>query len=97
MRNKKTYNNDDYAYTDENGYYHLIIDGKDVLEGKKVEEYHSDENGDYEHRGEDEELEAGRVGRLEEELTDRQAAHRRDHGERQEPTSGRVRGDVVEP
>lgn len=42
--------NGDYAYKTEDGYFHLIREGKDLLEGLKAMQCHSYPNGDYDYR-----------------------------------------------
>jgi len=53
-----SYDNGDYKYRTqyktENGYYHLIRDGKDLLENKKAVDCFSYDNGDYKYRTENE-------------------------------------------
>lgn len=47
------YNNRDYEYKTEDGYVHLIRDGKDLLDGKKAIDCDSFVNRDYQYQTED--------------------------------------------
>ena len=47
-----SYDNGDYGYITEDSYYHLIRNGKNLLEGKEAVNCWSYRNGDYEYRTE---------------------------------------------